>query len=80
LQFKTRAESWVSAATVDFASLDFPSQASAPVVVAGAKAWAAAARDDAFNSLLAVFNSEDEIRAIQPNFERVAASARGLSS
>jgi predicted PhzF superfamily epimerase YddE/YHI9 len=56
-------------------SLDFPSLTVAPAVVPGVVAALGAQPRETLrsNSLLAVFESEDEVRAIRPNLERVAA-------
>jgi PhzF family phenazine biosynthesis protein len=75
LQFKTRSGILGVRRDGELLSLDFPSLASEPVAVAGLKAALGAQPRETMlsNSLLAVFDSEAEVRAIQPDYDRVAA-------
>jgi len=75
IQFKTRSGILGVQRNGEVLSLDFPSLSVAPAKVSGVKeALGALPRETLMsNSLLAVFDSEDEIRAIQPDYERVAA-------
>jgi predicted PhzF superfamily epimerase YddE/YHI9 len=56
-------------------SLDFPSLVVSPAAISGVEAALGAHPRETMlsNSLLAVFGSEDEIRAIRPDYEAIAA-------
>lgn len=75
LQFRTRSGILGVKRNGEMFSLDFPSLAVAAAVVSGAKeALGMQPRETLMsNSLLAVFETEDELRAIRPDYDRVAA-------
>jgi PhzF family phenazine biosynthesis protein len=75
IQFRTRSGILGVQRNGELLSLDFPSLALVPSTVAGVVAALGAKPRETMrsNSLLAVFESEDEVRAIRPDFERVAA-------
>jgi PhzF family phenazine biosynthesis protein len=80
IQFQTRSGILGVQRHGELLSLDFPSLTVSPVAVAGlAAALGAQPRETmGTNSLLAVFESEDEVRAIRPDFERIAALGAGM--
>jgi predicted PhzF superfamily epimerase YddE/YHI9 len=75
VQFRTRSGVLGVQRDGESLSLDFPSLAVVPATVPGVFAALGAQPEETLrsNSLLAVFESEDEVRAIRPDFERVAA-------
>jgi len=75
IQFRTRSGVLGVERNGELLSLDFPSLTVVPSAVPEvASALGAQPRETMrSNSLLAVFESEDEVRAIRPDFERVAA-------
>ncbi len=75
IQFSTRSGILGVQRNGELLSLDFPSLTVALAGVPGVEAALGAQPRETLrsNSLLAVFDSEDEVRAIQPDFERVAA-------
>ena len=75
LQFRTRSGVLGVQRNGEMLSLDFPSLTVVPSAVPGvAEALGMHPRETMqSNSLLAVFDSEDEVRRIRPDFERIAA-------
>src|SRR6185436_5441468 len=73
IQFNTRSGILGVRRNGEMLSMDFPSLSPAPVVVPGVKAALGAEPRETLmsNSLLAVFDTEDDIRAIRPDFDRV---------
>jgi predicted PhzF superfamily epimerase YddE/YHI9 len=76
LAFSTRSGELAVTREGALLKLDFPARPGAPVAVSDALAQALGARPrEAYlaRDLLAVFGSESEVRALQPDFARVAA-------
>lgn len=76
LAFSTRSGELVVTRDGDWLALDFPSRPGKPVAVSDELAAALGARPrEALlaRDLLAIFDSEDEVRALRPDFARVAA-------
>ena len=75
LQFQTRSGVLGVQRNGEMLSLDFPALTVAPSGVQGVAAALGAHPRETLqsNSLLAVFASEDEVRQIRPDFERIAA-------
>ena len=75
IQFRTRSGILGVERNGELLSLDFPALTIVPSAVDGVSAALGAQPRETMrsNSLLAVFESEDEVRAIRPDFERVAA-------
>ena len=76
LAFSTRSGELVVTRDGDWLALDLPSRPGKPVEDTDALAAALGARPrEALlaRDLLAIFDSEDEVRALRPDFERVAA-------
>jgi len=75
IEFKSRSGILGVRRDGDMLSLDFPSLASKAVTVPGVNAALGLEPRETrmSNSLLAVFENEDEIRAIRPVFDRIAA-------
>ena len=75
IQFRTRSGILGVKRNGDLLSLDFPSLTVVPSEVRGVAAALGAPPQETMqsNSLLAVFESEDQVRGIRPDFERIAA-------
>jgi predicted PhzF superfamily epimerase YddE/YHI9 len=76
VKFATRSGDLSVARSGDLLRMDFPARPPGPIEVTDALTAALGARPRralAARDLLAVFDSEDEVRALQPDFERVAA-------
>jgi len=75
IQFRTRSGILGVQRNGEQLSLDFPALTVGPSAVDGVSVALGAQPRETMqsNSLLAVFESEDEVRAIRPDFERVAA-------
>jgi predicted PhzF superfamily epimerase YddE/YHI9 len=75
VQFRTRSGILGVKRNGELLSLDFPCLTVSPEAVPGLAAALGAQPRETLrsNSVLAVFESEDEVRAIRPDFERVAA-------
>ena len=76
LTFATRSGVLAVSREADLLSLDFPARPGSPIQVADALASALGARPRAAflaRDILTVFDTEAEIRALRPNFERIAA-------
>jgi predicted PhzF superfamily epimerase YddE/YHI9 len=75
IQFDTRSGILGVRRSGEWLSLDFPSLPPAAAVVPGVKAALGVEPRETLmsNSLLAVFDTEDDIRAIRPDFDRVKA-------
>jgi PhzF family phenazine biosynthesis protein len=75
VQFRTRSGILGVQRNGELLSLDFPCLTVSPEAVPGLAAALGAQPRETLrsNSVLAVFESEDEVRAIRPDFERVAA-------
>ena len=75
IQFRTRSGVLGVQRNGEMLSLDFPSLTVAPSTVPGVAAALGSQPREIMqsNSLLAVFDSEDEVRQIRPDFERIAA-------
>jgi PhzF family phenazine biosynthesis protein len=75
IQFSTRSGILGVQRNGEMLSLDFPSLTVEPAAVPGVEAALGAQPRETLlsNSLLAVFSSEDEVHAIRPDFDRVAA-------
>lgn len=76
VSFKTKSGRLTVTRSGDLLSMDFPARPPVPVPVPDGLAEALGARPEgvfAARDLMAVFATEDEVRALRPNAERIAA-------
>ncbi len=76
LRFSTRSGELAVSRAGDLLEMDFPSRPGKPVAVTDVIADALGARPgEAYlaRDLLAIFDSEDEVRSLRPDFQRIAA-------